>query len=118
MLLLMRSVVCAERTRWGCESLRVTRLGLNGPGLLLYLRNSHPHRARSFGRIAGLLGALPRMRCLGLARRHDSLRVLPQRAYFRTQPRGRPFGYSRSRPRQRQRSRPKRREWWVGHFRR
>jgi hypothetical protein len=76
MLQPVRSAVCAGRTRWGCESLRVTRLGLNGPGLLLYLRDSHPHRARSLGRIAGLLGASPRMRCLELARRDDSLRVL------------------------------------------
>jgi hypothetical protein len=116
MLLRMRSVVCAERARWGCESLRVTRLGLNGPGLLLYLRDSHPHRARSLGRIAGLLGALPRMRCLELARRDDPLRVLQQHAYEQEPRRGSLFCYSRSRPRQR--SRPKRREWWVGHFRR
>jgi hypothetical protein len=79
----MRSVVYAEQARWGCESLRVTRLGLNGPGLLLYLRDSHPHRARSLGRSAGLLGALPRMRCLGLARRDECLRVLQERAHPR-----------------------------------
>jgi hypothetical protein len=108
--------VGSERTRWGCESLRVTRRGLNGPGLLLYLRDSHPHRARSLGRSAGLLGALPRMRCLGLARRDESLRVLQQRAYAQEPRCGSPSCYSRARPRQR--SPPKRREWWVGHFRR
>jgi hypothetical protein len=103
MLLRMRSVVCAERARWGCESLRVTRLGLNGPGLLLYLRDSHPHRARSLGRIAGLLGALPRMRCLELARRDGPLRVLQQHARANEPLGGGPPCHVRSRPRQRSR---------------
>jgi hypothetical protein len=87
--------VGAEQARRGCESLRVTRLGLNGPGLLLYLRNSHPHRARSLGRIAGLLGALARVRCLELARRDDSLRALQQHARSDEPRGGGPFGYSR-----------------------
>ncbi len=55
-------------------------LGPERPSLLPYCRDSQPHRARSLGGCARLLGALPHARCLELARRVERLRLLPKRA--------------------------------------